>query len=694
MKLIISTFFTLLLIGFAGGSYGQGFEETKRLSTQNYFGITPDIKYGLPNNIGVYSGETGLISSCLSLYDKGKPITLGDQYYFGVAFEIKSLSPPTITLIDSRIFNESELKTSSGEAPYCSGTFESSTMIYQDTIQVGSIPHYIAFKLVDDINYDFELTDSSTITEKADIAFVLRGYNGTTRYNFPASFRADAKRALKGLSELSFGKISSYRIFDGGIDPNGSDYYQSLEDIKTIDAALSGWTGKPWEQFKEQYSASGEILINPTDEEVSVLQSLRQWVVDNKKGATAGWKETELGAAHLDRWVYPKVLRYGSTAAASFLNGLRLPEGLKESNFKATGLILSSTDKYNTSAVMCSCKVLGITKSDGQPFPGNAYAGPQIYPTSKEKQRATGDYQVICFYVDYSDTVPDTSTAESLAAANASTTVHEAIHALGHTGHDLDGNGDDFPYGIMTVGGKVDQYPIWNRVFIHGWLPESTITDDPTQVADTYGATDPNAKYLLRLGPQNDFDCISYKLVTLGGIAGADNTDIRKCYRYQELYNGNWVQYKAPYTEGGSTWNPEGVVFEPLNDPTDTKAPEIILTNGNAVEIEQDELDLVFIKVRFDKQINLGKGYVVINDADGTQLISMQTNRLSEVSLGSCNVIPKPSVCLEISGYLLKINTGSMLNSGQDYSLVFSDGAITDRAGNSVEPRSYEFSYN
>ena len=41
---------------------------------------------------------------------------------------------------------------------------------------------------------------------------------------FPASFRADAKRALKRLSELSFGAISSYRIFDGGIDPNGPDY--------------------------------------------------------------------------------------------------------------------------------------------------------------------------------------------------------------------------------------------------------------------------------------------------------------------------------------------------------------------------------------------------------------------------------------------------------------------------------------
>ena len=52
---------------------------------------------------------------------------------------------------------------------------------------------------------------------------------------------------------------------------------------------------------------------------------------------------------------------------------------------------------------MSSCKDLGITQSDGQPFPGNAYAGPQIYPTSKEKQAATGDEVFTCFYVDYSD---------------------------------------------------------------------------------------------------------------------------------------------------------------------------------------------------------------------------------------------------------------------------------------------------
>ena len=36
MKLLITTFFTLLLIGFAGGSYGEDFEETKLLAEQGH----------------------------------------------------------------------------------------------------------------------------------------------------------------------------------------------------------------------------------------------------------------------------------------------------------------------------------------------------------------------------------------------------------------------------------------------------------------------------------------------------------------------------------------------------------------------------------------------------------------------------------------------------------------------------------
>jgi hypothetical protein len=394
------------------------------------------------------------------------------------------------------------------------------------------------------------------------------------------------------------------------------------------------------------------------------LQSLRQWLIENKKGAREGWQETELGTTHYSAWLSSKVLRYGGTASASFLKDLRLPAGLDESNFKTIGVTFSSTDKYNTSGAQHICNYLGIIKFDGQAL----------------------DDSYKCFYSDYSDPNPNTSTDESLAASNAGTTIHEAIHALGHSGHDADDSGDYFPYSIMSQG-KADQYPVWNRVFIHGWLPESTITDDSALIADTYGATDPNANYLLRLGPQSDFDCISYVPLAIDGITGTDYADIRKCHRYQELYNGNWIQYKAPYTESGSTWNPVGVTFEPLNDPTDTKAPEIILVNGNAAEIVRNELEH-FVKVSFDEQINLGKGYVVIHRADGTQLGSYQTNRLPETS----------SEDLTISANYLIIRTyinydgqdiSGFIDNDQYYSLVFSDGAITDRAGNSVEPKSY-----
>ncbi|MEC8995664.1 MAG: hypothetical protein VX220_00295 [Pseudomonadota bacterium] len=54
-------------------------------------------------------------------------------------------------------------------------------------------------------------------------------------------------------------------------------------------AALADWPGS-WASFKERDAASGAILINPTDEEISVLQSLRQWLVENKKGAREGWQ--------------------------------------------------------------------------------------------------------------------------------------------------------------------------------------------------------------------------------------------------------------------------------------------------------------------------------------------------------------------------------------------------------------------
>ena len=86
MKLLITTFFTLLL-GFAGSSYGQSFEETKLLAEQGdaiaqyNLGVMYANGYGVPqNNIRAYvwfsvaatqghqgaRGEIGILSERLS----------------------------------------------------------------------------------------------------------------------------------------------------------------------------------------------------------------------------------------------------------------------------------------------------------------------------------------------------------------------------------------------------------------------------------------------------------------------------------------------------------------------------------------------------------------------------------------------------------------------------------------------------
>lgn len=619
------------------------------LLAQSYFGITPDGKYGLPNNIGQYVGETGKISTCISVPNNGQPL--------GVSFQIQLSNPPTIGLVESRPFNESKLKTAAGEEPACSGSFDSATLLYQDIIQIGAIPHYVAFKLIDETQAKFQLTDFLMITEEADIAFVLRGYNGTTKFSFPASFRGDAKLALEGLSKLSFGKINSYRIFDGGVDQDGPDYYQSLEDLKTVDAALSDWTGSPWSSFKERDASSGAILINPTAEEITVLNSLKQWLISNRKGASAGWQETELGRVHFDAWVRDKVLRYGGTAASTFLRGFQLPKNLAEQSFKTIGIAFSSTDQFNTSGLQSSCSFFGITNSDGQEM----------------------DDSHTCFYSDYSDPNPGLTTAEALMAANARTTIHEVIHGLGHGGHDRDESGAYFPYSVMNQG-KVDQYPIWNRIYIMDWLTESAITDDPNLVVDSYGASDPDAKYLLRLGPANDFDCQNEF-----GVAVT-------CHRYQELYNGNWVQYKTDYTVGGFSFFKGGVKFEPLSDVSDQTSPKVVAPNNNAAQVLVTEEEQK-MKIEFDESINLGTGSIVVTQANGSRLGAYQTNRLPETS----------SEDLAISGRFLTIKAyqvnavdgstaGFRINSGQSYTVAFSDGAITDRAGNSVDQNSYSFS--
>ena len=82
----------------------------------------------------------------------------------------------------------------------------------------------------------------------------------------------------------------------------------------------------------------------------------------------------------------------------------------------------------------------------------------------------------------------------------------------------------------MTACDKGDffTYPIYNRIYLTGWLPETAITTDPSLIQDSYNATDPTKKYLLKLGD----------------------------LRYQELFNGTWYQYRI---DGSIINNPDAV---------------------------------------------------------------------------------------------------------------------------------------
>ena len=145
------------------------------------------------------------------------------------------------------------------------------------------------------------------------------------------------------------------------------------------------------------------------------------------------------------------------------------------------------------------------------------------------------------FYDDHSDINsgggPD---PEKMKILNVQVDVHELIHTQGHIGHDQDPSCIS-PYSVMTACyvGDFFTYPIYNRIYLTGWLPETAITTDPSLIQDSYNATDPTKKYLLKLGD----------------------------LRYQELFNGTWYQYRI---DGSILNNPDAV-------------------DGNALSMEQTD---------------------------------------------------------------------------------------------------------
>jgi len=487
-------------------------------------------------------------------------------------------------------------------------------------------------------------------TEKTDIAFVLRGYNGTTLYPTIESFRPEAILALAGLSKLSFGKASTFEIFDGGIDVNDPVYYGSLVQIEVIDAALAGWVGTRFAGYLTSSDYTGDILVDPSEEEIAVLESLRAWLVENRVGAYYGWKDTALGAENWT-WVIMKVLRIGGSAAHLFLNEVRVPTELDANDFKAIGVIFSSTDEYNASAAATICTNLGIKDANGQVFE-------EEIPYADKSE---------CFYHDYSISAPDYP--KPWEEVTSFVTIHEAIHAFGQKGHDRYIDGSAFPYSVMNVGGLKDEYPIWNRIYIHQWLSEEIITEDRNELTDYKDATDLSKKYLLRLSSKNDFEYVD----------GCGESFSSK--RYQEIYNGALVQYQTPVNTPCSSSSNKfpGVRFESIKDVTDTTLPVVESTHVTNFVTNEDYRARDKIVISFSENIALGEGQVVLLK-DALPIKTVEVNQIPSLTSSTPNHVGPD---LQVSGKTLTIWFRTNYPNPQ-YSVRFGPGAIIDWGGNQV----------
>lgn len=579
----------------------------------NLFVTEPPEGYALElNNIGSYNSSEGRIFTCLSPYTDGVLVPISGITEFGISFSIVSVSDAIIGVADSTSFNTNNLTGSDGKRLSCSGSYETTTGIYQDIVLVGADLLRVSFQLLDPTLLTFKLAAAETLEKtpslyaasfspaknskempvdnnivitfsenisrgsgrielvdsldevvetfditqsdrlifsgkqltinptsilssnseysvtvpsgavsstssgsssavnnysfrtQTDIAFLLVGYNNSTFYETNDAFKTNADKALSFLNTLSFNQISSYETHQLPTLSMSGEYAKSLGDLEVVNSALNNWGVDELKNYFREYIGNPNALQNPTSEQIEVLEDLKQWLLTNRKGAS-GWQETELGALHYSSWVSEKVLRW-SRPIYFLLDALRLPQSFDPNEYKVISFILSNTEAINLSAAASNFNGLGGDQWSIKDFNGNKLTHNQDF-----------------FYSDHSDLAGDSSN-EQLLNMNSRVDVHEAIHTWGQYGHDQDPQ--CIGYSTMSqCGGDADlqllrtpSYPIYNRIYLMGWLPESVITSDPALIKDSYNATRTDQKYLLKVGR----------------------------FKYQELYQGKWYQYSAP----------------------------------------------------------------------------------------------------------------------------------------------------
>jgi hypothetical protein len=368
---------------------------------------------------------------------------------------------------------------------------------YKVKIPVGAV--------IDENGSQYVGLDDYNFKTQIDIAFLLSGYNGKTLYETADSFKPNATKISSFLGSLSAGEIRSHRAHVLANLEISGELAQSLGDLETVNAAIENWGADELSNYFRDKIGNPDALQQPTLQQIEVLRDLRQWLLDNRQGAQ-GWANTPLGEQHYSDWVSTKVLRF-SRPIYFLLDRLTLPSDFVPKEYKVISFILSSADRTNFSAAASNFNALG---------------GAQWAIKNAEGIKLTHDQDF--FYSDHSDSLGDTP-SELFLYNNTRVDVHEALHTWGQAGHDQ----DPLRVGYSTMsqaGGDADlqfrrdppTYPIYNRVYLMGWLPESVITTNANLIKDSADPVLLDQKYLLKVGP----------------------------FKYQELYDGQWFQYSVP----------------------------------------------------------------------------------------------------------------------------------------------------
>lgn len=194
-------------------------------------GVAPDAALGLSfNNIGVLNNSDQTIYSCLRILTNGAPDSVNGLSQVEVGFAMLPSAIPTLQLVKSRSFNDSAMLAADGQPPSCSGSFETTTGVYSDHLQVGNQVWQGSFGRASADGLDFQLqkatfvggegpsapdglTLSSPFAPVADMAIKTSGIFAVW-WDPKFDHAADADFILKELNAVRADTIYNYGMQD------------------------------------------------------------------------------------------------------------------------------------------------------------------------------------------------------------------------------------------------------------------------------------------------------------------------------------------------------------------------------------------------------------------------------------------------------------------------------------------------